>query len=61
MATYDPRDGRSYARPAEQAISQIKTRQYFKRYAGQYRDIIIVGINYSSATKEHQCMIERFE
>ena len=48
-----------YNHSAEEAIKQIKTKEYFKRYAGQYRNIIIVGINYSSETKEHQCLIER--
>ena len=50
-----------YNHSAEEAIEQIKTKEYFKRYAGQYRNIIIVGINYSSETKEHQCLIERLD
>ena len=50
-----------YNHSAEEAIKQIKTKEYFKRYAGQYRNIIIVGINYSTETKEHQCLIERLD
>ncbi len=48
-----------YGRSAEAAIKQIKTQEYFKRYRKQYRNIILVGINYSKATKNHQCLIEK--
>ena len=48
-----------YDGSAEEAIAQIKTQEYFKRYTGQYRNIIIVGINYSTKTKVHQCLIEK--
>jgi hypothetical protein len=37
-----------YDGSAEEAIEQIKMQEYFKRYAGQYRSVIIVGINYST-------------
>ena len=50
-----------YDGSAEDAISQIKTQEYFKRYTGQYRNIIIVGINYSTKTKDHQCLIEKLD
>ena len=49
-----------YDDSAAEAIKQIKTREYFQRYIKQYRNIILVGINYSSKTKEHECLIERF-
>jgi SecD/SecF fusion protein len=49
------------AEDAEEAIAQIKTQEYFKRYTKQYRDIIIVGINYSTKTKDHQCLIEKLD
>jgi hypothetical protein len=45
----------------EEAIAQIKKQEYFKRYSEQYRDIIIVGINYSTKTKDHQCLIEKLD
>ena len=48
-----------YDGSAEEAIAQIKTQEYFKLYTGQYRNIIIVGINYSTKTKDHQCLIEK--
>ena len=50
-----------YDGSAEEAIAQIKSQEYFKRYAGQYRNIIIVGINYSTKTKDHQCLIEKLD
>ena len=50
-----------YDGSAEEAIEQIKTQEYFKRYTGQYRSIIIVGINYSTKTKDHQCLIEKLD
>lgn len=50
-----------YDGSAEDAISQIKCQEYFKRYTGQYRNIIIVGINYSTKTKDHQCLIEKLD
>lgn len=50
-----------YNTSAEEALAQIKTQEYFKRYSGQYRDIIFVGINYSARTKEHQCIIEKID
>ena len=50
-----------YVDSAEDAIKQIKEKEYFKRYAGQYRNIILVGINYSTKTKDHQCLIEKLD
>ncbi len=50
-----------YNGSAESAVSQIKKQEYFKRYAEKYTNIILVGINYSKLTKEHQCTIEKLE
>lgn len=50
-----------YDDSAEEAIKQIKEKEYFKRYARQYRNIILVGINYSTKTKDHQCLIEKLD
>ena len=66
---YEPITGRQpliliefkYDGSAEEAIAQIKTQEYFKRYTGQYRNIILVGINYSTRTKDHQCMMEKLD
>ena len=64
---YEPLTGRQpliliefkYDSSPEEAVAQIKTQEYFKRYVGQYRNIILVGINYSTKTKDHQCLIEK--
>ncbi len=40
-----------YNNSAEETLKQIKTKEYFKRYARQYRNIILAGINYSAETK----------
>ena len=50
-----------YGESAEIALHQIKTREYFKRYTRQYRNIILVGINYSPKSKDHQCLIEKLD
>ena len=50
-----------YDSSAEEAINQIKTKEYFKRYTRQYHNTVIVGINYSTKTKDHQCMIEKLD
>ena len=50
-----------YDGSAEETIAQIKKQEYFKRYTGQYRNIIIVGINYSTKTIDHQCLIEKMD
>lgn len=46
---------------AQTAITQIKERAYpesLKDYSGE---ILLTGITYDKKTKEHQCMIERFQ
>ncbi|SFP15407.1 PD-(D/E)XK nuclease superfamily protein [Ruminobacter amylophilus] len=50
-----------YDGSAEEAIAQIKKQEYCKRYTGQFKNIIIVGINYSTKTKDHQCLIEKLD
>lgn len=49
-----------YAQSAENAIKQIKEKDYFSRYLnGEYpNDILLIGINYDPKTKEHECLIE---
>jgi hypothetical protein len=49
-----------YAHSAENAIKQIKEKEYFSRYLnGEYpNDILLIGINYDPKTKEHECLIE---
>lgn len=43
---------------AEVALKQIKRQEYYKRYVKQHHKIVMVGINYSKTTKEHDCVIE---
>ena len=46
---------------AHGAISQIKEKQYPDSVLDYTGDILLVGINYDKKTKEHQCLIERYE
>ena len=46
---------------AEEALEQIKTREYYKRYTELYSNVIITGISYSTKTREHHCLIERLD
>ena len=50
-----------YGKSAEEAIEQIEKQKYYRRYTERYRKIILVGINYSKTTKEHQCLIESLD
>ena len=52
-----------YAKSAEEAIDQIKEKEYFSRYRdGDYpNDVLLIGINYSPKTKDHQCLIEKLD
>ena len=45
-------------RSAEGAIDQIKEKRYADWVKGYTGDILLVGLNYSKETKEHQCKIE---
>ena len=46
---------------AEEALEQIKTREYYKHYTELYSNVIITGISYSTKTREHRCLIERLD
>ena len=49
-----------YDSSAENAVEQIKEKQYMdclKDYSG---DVLLVGINYDKENKKHSCKIERF-
>lgn len=52
----------------EEAITQIKNKNYALRFKGKFGEksqytgrILAVGISYSKKTKEHDCKIERLE
>ena len=46
---------------AEDALNQIKEQDCAARYRqdGDEREVLFVGLNYSSETKEHHCLIEK--
>ena len=48
---------------AQEAIDQIKEKQYYSRYLdeGYSNEILLLGISYDSKTKEHECLIEKVE
>ena len=52
-----------YKQSAEEAIAQIKAKEYFSRYRdGDYpNDVLLIGINYDPKTKDHQCLIEKLD
>ena len=45
---------------AQTAIDQIKERRYPQKVAEYTGDILLVGINYDTQTKQHTCQIERW-
>ena len=42
-------------------MNQIKEKEYFSSYrdCDYPNDVILIGLNYDSKTKEHQCLIEK--
>ena len=50
-----------YDKTAESAIKQIKEKRYQGALAGYDGEILLVGINFDEKTKEHSCVIEKFE
>ena len=52
-----------YGKSAEEAMNQIKEKEYFRRYIdGDYpNDVLLIGINYNPKTKNHQCLIEKLD
>lgn len=45
---------------AKTGIDQIKERNYPQKVAEYTGDILLVGINYDTETKQHSCHIERW-
>ncbi len=46
-------------RSASGAIEQIREKNYTQVLSDYYGDILLVGINYDSASKHHTCAIEK--
>ena len=42
------------------AVNQIKERKYPESILNDTGNIVLVGINYDKANKEHQCVIEQY-
>ena len=49
-----------YGHSAEDALKSIREREYAKKFK-DYARILLVGINYSEATKKHSCLTEVIE
>lgn len=47
-----------YGKTAEDALKQIKERNYIKAFDKNVKNIVLAGINYDRKTKKHQCLIE---
>ena len=45
----------------KKALQQIKERKYPDSIIAYTGDILLVGINYDKESKEHQCLIERYQ
>jgi RecB family endonuclease NucS len=45
---------------AEGAIAQIKNRNYPQALEGFGSDILLVGVNYDEKSKQHSCVIEKY-
>lgn len=43
---------------AEGAIEQVKTKKYVKVLEDYKGNLLLIGVNYSKDSKEHQCIIE---
>ena len=46
---------------AEGAIEQIKQKQYMDSLKEYHGELLLAGINYDKKTKEHTCVIEKYE
>lgn len=50
-----------WGKSPQEAILQIKNRDYHKKLSRHAPRILIVGINYNKHTKKHECLIEEFK
>jgi hypothetical protein len=50
-----------YDKKVETAINQIKQKRYIKALEGYSGEVLLVGVNYDKDTKEHTCVIEKWE
>ena len=45
----------------EEAIAQIKEKEYCRSLQEYHGNLLLVGINYDRKTREHTCCIEEME
>lgn len=50
-----------YDKSAEQAVGQIKKKQYPEALKSYQGNLLLVGVGYSKESKEHSCVIEEWE
>lgn len=50
-----------YVKSAEQAVGQIKKKQYPEALKSYQGNLLLVGVSYSKESKEHSCVIEEWE
>lgn len=43
------------------ALQQIKNKRYPESILDYTGDVLLVGINYDKTSKEHECIIEKYE
>ena len=43
------------------ALNQIKQKEYCKSLEEYHGNLLLIGINYDKATKEHECIIEDYK
>ena len=48
-------------RDARTAVNQIREKQYPESIEAYTGDILLVGISYDKKSKEHRCVIEKYE
>lgn len=48
-----------HSQSAEEAVEQIKKRNYSKVLEEKCREVLLVGINYDRSSKKHECIIEK--
>ena len=45
----------------DEALTQIKTKNYITGIPDRVKQVILVGINYDKKTKRHECKMERIK
>lgn len=48
-----------YNKSAEEAIAQIRRRDYLMVLEDKCKEVLLVGVNYEKSSKKHECMIEK--